>query len=102
GTQNEVDVYGLLGSAQPQVPTPTFSTAAATYPSPLDVTIDDSLSSATIYDTTDGTIPTTTSNRYAGPIHIDSTTTLQALAVAEGYNNSSVALGTFTIGAAAA
>lgn len=102
GTQNEVDVYGLLGSAQPQVPTPTFSPAAATYPSPLDVTIGDSLASATIYDTTDGTIPTTASSRYDGPIHIDSTTTLQALAVAEGYNNSSVARGTFTIGAAAA
>ncbi len=102
GTQNEVDVYGLLASAQPAVPTPTFSPAAGTYPSPFDVTISDSLSSAIIYDTTDGTIPTTASNQYSGPIHIDGTTTLQALAVAQGYNNSSVARGTFTIGTAAA
>ena len=102
GTQNEVDVYGLLGSSQPAVPTPTFSPAAATYPSPLDVTIGDSLAGATIYDTTDGTIPTTASNRYTAPIHIDATTTLQALAVAEGYNNSSVVRGTFTIGTPAA
>ena len=100
GTQNEVDVYGLLGSAQPAVPTPTFSPAPGTYPAPFDVTISDSLSGAVVYDTTDGTIPTTASNQYGGPIHIGGTTTLQALAIAAGYNNSSVARGTFTIGIA--
>jgi hypothetical protein len=95
-----VDVYGLLGSAPPTVPAPTFSPAAATYSSAQDVTITDSLGSAVIYYTTDGTVPTTASNRYSGAIHIGGTTTLQAMAIADGYSNSNVVRGTYTIGIA--
>ena len=100
GTQNEVDVYGLLSSAPPTVPTPTFSPAAETYPTAQDVTIADSLSGAVIYYTTDGTVPTTASDRYTGPIHVSATTTLQAMAIANRYNNSGVARATYTIGTA--
>jgi hypothetical protein len=82
------------------VPKPGFSPNAGTYTSAQSVAITDSMSSAAIYYTTDGTSPTTTSNRYTGPITVSSTETLKAMAVASGYSNSAIASGTFTIAAA--
>jgi hypothetical protein len=99
GTQNEVDVYGLLPSGSLTVPPPTFTPTPGTYSASQDVTIADGLSAATIYYTTDGTVPTTSSNRYSGAIPISSTTTVEAMAVASGYNNSSIAIAKYTIGA---
>jgi hypothetical protein len=47
--------------------TPTFSPAAGTYSSAQSVTISDATSGATIYYTTNGTTPTTSSTKYTGP-----------------------------------
>ena len=54
---------------------------------------------ATIYYTTNGTTPTTSSSVYSGPITVSSTETIRAIAVASGYSNSSVASATYTINA---
>lgn len=54
------------------------------------VTIADAVPGVTIYYTTDGTTPTTSSAQYTGPITIDSTSTIKAIAVANGYTNSAV------------
>jgi hypothetical protein len=54
------------------------------------ITIADAVPGVTIYYTTDGTTPTTSSARYTGPITIDSTATVKAMAVAAGYTNSAV------------
>jgi hypothetical protein len=97
GTQNEVDVYGLLSSGPPTVPPPTFTPTPGTYSASQNVTIAEGVSGATIYYTTDGTVPTTSSNRYSGGIPISSTTTVEALGVASGYNNSSVAIAKYAI-----
>ena len=98
--QGEVDVYGLLAGATPDAPAPTFSPAPGVYASGQSVTISDSLSGAAIYYTTDGTVPTTNSTLYKGSITVTSSLTLQAVAVASGYDESSVSTGTYTIGTA--
>ena len=83
----------------PLVATPTFSPAAGTYTSAQSVTISDATSGATIYYTTNGTTPTTSSTKYIGPITVSSTETLEAIAVAAGDTNSAVASAVYTINA---
>jgi hypothetical protein len=79
------------------VATPTFSPAGGTYSSAQSVTLSDSTSGATIYYTTDGSTPTTSSAVYSSAIAVNSTTTIKALGVLSGDNNSAVASATYTI-----
>jgi hypothetical protein len=81
----------------PVLPTPTFSPAGGTYTTAQSVTISDSSSGATIYYTTNGTTPTTSSTKYTGAISVSASETIQAIAVATGYSNSAVASATYTI-----
>jgi sugar lactone lactonase YvrE len=77
--------------------TPSFSVAPATYTSAQTVTISDATAGATIYYTTDGSVPTANSNIYTDPITVSSTETLQAIATASGYSTSDVATAAYTI-----
>jgi hypothetical protein len=86
----------------PTAVTPTFSPAPGTYTSTQSVTIADTTSGAAIYYTTDGSTPTTSSTLYSGAITVATTETINALAVASGYNNSTVGSGLFTINPPAA
>jgi O-glycosyl hydrolase len=61
------------------------------------VTLTDSTANASIYYTTDGTTPTTSSNQYKNPVTITSTTTIQSIAMAQGYSQSALATGTYTL-----
>ena len=63
------------------------------------VTLADTTSGAVIYYTTNGTTPTTSSSQYVSgtPLSISASTTIEAMAVASGYTNSTVAIGTYTI-----
>ena len=81
----------------PAAATPTFSLAAGTYTSAQTVTISDTTSGATIYYTTNGTTPTTSSTQYTGAIAVSSTETIEAIAIASGYSSSAVASATYTI-----
>jgi Chitobiase/beta-hexosaminidase C-terminal domain/Fn3 associated len=75
---------------------PVFTPPAGAYPPGQTVTISDG-STNTIYYTTDGTVPTTTSMLYSGPISIDSGLTINAIAVRTGYTNSPIVSATYTI-----
>ena len=73
---------------------PTFSPAGGTFYAPVNVTIT-AATDATIYYTTDGNDPTTSSAVYSDPINISQNTTLKAIAVTEEAT-SAVAEATYT------
>ncbi len=79
------------------VTAPTFSPVGGTYTTAQNVTISSTTNGATIYYTTDGSTPTTGSTRYTGPISVSSTTSIKAIAVKDGMQNSAVSQATFTI-----
>lgn len=81
----------------PTCVTPTFSPAAGTFYTNQSVTISTTTDDATIYYTTDGSVPTTSSSVYSSAVSVNVTTTIKAIAVKDGYNNSSVASATFTL-----
>lgn len=68
----------------------SFSPAAGTYAGTQSVTIScDATSDATIYYTTDGSTPTTSSTVYTGPIQVTEDMTIKAIAVAPAMDSSS-------------
>ena len=81
----------------PQAVSPTLSPPGGTYTAVESVTISDTTPGATIYYTTDGTTPTTSSTVYSGAITVSATETIEAIAVASGYANSAVASAEYTI-----
>jgi len=87
---------GYVGSA-PAAATPTFSPAAGTFTTAQSVTLSSTTPSASIYYTTDGTTPTTSSTLYSAPVSVAVTTTLKAIAIAAGLSPSAVGSATYTI-----
>ena len=116
-----VDVIGVIGyhnasqlrvalasdvtlheSSAQTVATPTFSPVAGTYTEAQNVTISCATQGATIYYTTNGTNPIgddggPQGSIYSSPIAISATTTVKAVAVKQGMNNSAIATATYTI-----
>jgi len=86
----------------PAAATPTFSVAPGTYTSTQSVTISSTTSGATIHCTTNGTTPTPSSPMCSGAISVNSTETIEAIAVATGYSNSAVASAAYIIAPSAA
>jgi hypothetical protein len=80
----------------PLAATPIITPGTGTYTSSQQVTITDSTSNSTIYYTIDGSIPTTGSTKYTGALTVNTLKTVNALATAAGYTQSSVASATFT------
>ncbi len=74
--------------------TPRFSVAAGTYFATQDVTITCSTSGASIYYSTDGTVP---SVLYTAPVSISTTTTLRAKSSKTGYSDSPVTSEVITV-----
>ena len=86
------------GSTVETCATPTFSPAAGTYTEAQNVTISTTTSGASIYYTTDNSTPSSTNGTlYNGAINVSSTTTIKAIAVKTGNNDSQVAEATYTI-----
>ena len=81
----------------PTVATPVFSIAGGAYPVAQTVSISDITPGATIYYTTDGTLPTQNSPVYKNPIAVSSSTEIMAIAVESGYFNSALASAAYDI-----
>jgi hypothetical protein len=81
----------------PTAATPSFSVATGTYAAAQTVTINDATAGATVYYTTNGTVPTASSTQYTAPVTVSSTETLMAAAIAPGYLLSAVASASYTI-----
>lgn len=79
------------------VATPTFSPAEGSYSSTQSVTISCATTGATVYYTTDGSTPTTSSTEYSSAISVSTTTTIKAIATKSGMTTSAVASATYTI-----
>jgi len=80
-----------------QTATPVLSPGSESFTSSASVTISDSTSGATIYYTTNGSTPTTSSTKYSGAITVTATETIEAIATASGDTNSAVASATYTL-----
>jgi len=96
GNPQVVSLTGT-GTAPTPAATPTLSIPSGTYSSAQAVTISDATTGATIYYTTNGSTPSTSSTKYTGAITVSSSETLEAIATASGYSTSAVASATYTI-----
>ena len=74
-----------------------FSLPSGTYPSAQTLTLTDATPGAAIYYTTNGTLPTTASQRYVGPIQLTSIGSISAFAVASGDYPSPVVTASYVI-----
>ena len=104
GLLNDVWEYQPAGTVvtNPAAATPTFSVQGGNYSSTQSVTISDTTPNPTIYYTTNGTTPNTSSAIYDGTaITVSSTETIQAIATASGFTQSATAIATYTITAPA-
>ncbi len=80
-----------------QVAIPTFTPAAGTYTEVQNVEINCATDGATIYYTTDGNDPTTSSAVYSTAIEVAQNMTIKVMAVKEGMENSAVASAEYII-----
>ena len=85
------------GTAIERVATPVFNPAGGAVEAGTKVTITTATEGANIFYTTDGTEPTIASTQYTGEIEITAAVTIKAIAVKEGFNDSSVATAAYTI-----
>ncbi|MGA2085224.1 MAG: kelch repeat-containing protein [Terracidiphilus sp.] len=99
---NDMWEYQQATTSLPAAGTPTFNPEAGTYAATQQVTITSATANATIYYTTDGSAPTTSSTVYSGPFTIGSpggrfTETIHAIATAAGHSTSAMASATYII-----
>lgn len=95
---NSVLSWSFSQGYDSRLSTPTFSVAAGSYTSAQSVTIN-APSGATVYYTTNGQQPTTSSNKYTGPISVSSSEVVQAVAIQSGFTDSLVATANYQIAA---
>jgi N-acetylneuraminic acid mutarotase len=96
-TGNVSNLNDLWEYQAPVAVTPTFSVSGGTYTSAQTVTISDSAPGATVYFTTDGTKPTTSSTLFISPITVSVSETVQAIAVVPNDANSEIISATYVI-----
>jgi hypothetical protein len=96
---NNVSTWSFSQGYASRLATPTFNLTAGSYSSPQSVSISAS-PGATIYYTTNGKQPTTSSSQYTGPISVSASEVVQAVAVEAGYTDSLVAAANYQIAAA--
>ncbi|RHW42893.1 endonuclease [Neobacillus notoginsengisoli] len=80
-----------------KVATVTASPAAGAVPAGTSVQLSTATADAKIYYTTDGSAPTAASTEYKAPIKIDANTTIKAIAIKAGLDNSDFATFAYTM-----
>ena len=86
-----VPSVGISSNYNPQVETPSITPPSQSFTGTLAISITTATTGADIYYTTDGTVPTTSSNLYTASFNVNSTTTVKAYGVKAGIADSSVA-----------
>lgn len=90
--------YAIAPSCIPQVKTPTFSVDEGFYTETKSVSISCETTGATIKYTLDGTTPSASNGTvYSTAISVAQTTTIKAIAILADYDDSEVAMATYTI-----
>jgi sugar lactone lactonase YvrE len=89
--------YTITGTVQ----APAFSVASGAYGPSQNVALSSATPGATIYYTTDGNVPTSSSTQYTGPITVSSSQTIKAYAVLNNWADSAISSATYTINGAA-
>jgi len=89
-----------VAPALPTTPKPVITPGGGTFTAGVQVTIADSDAGAALFYTTDGKKPTTSSQRYAGPIAVSGKTKVEALAFDVSLQPSGVVSKTFKVKAA--
>jgi hypothetical protein len=102
GDNNDNNGNDNTGGTTTTVDAPTFTVSAGTYSSDQSVSIQTTTSGATIYYTTNGTTPTTSSSLFSSgsPIAVNgptTTMTIKAYAVKSGSTDSAVAAATYFV-----
>ena len=94
----EVTPEASNNGADLHLPSPVFSVPSGSYTSTQSVSLSVPVSGSTIYYTTNGDYPSTSSTPYNGsPISVNSTGSLRAIAVKSGYANSQPSDATYLI-----
>ena len=81
----------------PALAPPTLSPTGGTFYGSVNITMQPPDANAMIYYTLDGSLPTTSSLLYSGPVVLTASATVNAKAFESGFNNSVAASGLFTI-----
>jgi hypothetical protein len=99
GAGNDIIVNGAVSAVggNPLAETPVFSPIAGTYYTTQNVILTCDTEASTIYYTTDGSDPDDTDTEYTTAIPVSSTTTIKAIAYADGHDPSEIATATYTI-----
>ena len=95
---NSIKVTYIAAAPAAANPTITPSTVADVYWEPITVTLVCATEGADIYYTLDGSEPTALATKYTAPFSVTATTTVKAIAMKGGLDNSEAVSKTFTFG----
>lgn len=95
GSENDIGAYEYDGT--PNVANPQFSPVGGNYFTTQNVSISTTTPGATIHYTTNGANPTTGSPVYSVPLVVAATTTIKALAVKAGLDDSAIVTAVYNI-----
>lgn len=96
-TVEEAELLRTTGALTPKCATPTFNPGNGSYDFSVDVELACATPDSTVYYTTDGSAPTSSSSVYSTAIHLTANTTVRAFATAAGVDDSAIASANYVI-----